>query len=118
MNRKIKFSINFGEAPVKELLQGRAETRACISQLARSTSYYYLGRTMEDKYATAKKLIADIFHGNKGRYGYRRVTAVLKRQGHNTVSKIMGELGLKCNLRPKRYRSYKGNQGIITHDLL
>lgn len=90
--------------------------------MARSTFYYYLKRIKEDKYASARKLISDIFHRNKGRYGYRRVTAVLKQQGftlnHKTVSRLMSELGLKCTLRPKKYRSYRGNQGIIAPDLL
>jgi putative transposase len=69
-----------------------------------------------------KKLISDIFHNNKGRYGYRRVTAALKQQGqtinHKTVFRLMGELGLRCTLRPKKYRSYKGDQGTIAPNLL
>jgi putative transposase len=90
--------------------------------MARSTFYYHLKRVKEDKYASARKLISDIFHRNKGRYGYRRITATLKRDGytinHKTVSRLMGELGLKCTLRPKRYRSYKGDQGRIAPDLV
>lgn len=93
-----------------------------ISQLARSTFYYHLKHSKEDKYTHTKKLISEIFHSNQGRYGYRRITATLKQQGHTinhkTVSRLLGELGLKCTLRPKRYRSYKGTQGVIAPDLL
>lgn len=90
--------------------------------MARSTFYYYLKHPTEDKYMAINQLITDIFHKNKGRYGYRRITAVMKQQGyiinHKTVSRLMGQLGLKCTVRPKRYRSYRGNQGIIAPDLL
>ena len=90
--------------------------------MARSTFYYYRKHPREDKYASAKKSISNIFHRNKGRYGYRRVTATLKQDGytinHKTVARLMGELGLKCTLRPKRYRSYKGDQGRIAPDLV
>lgn len=92
------------------------------SELARSTFYYHLKHAKEDRYAPARKLISDIFHRHRGRYGYRRITAALKQQGctinHKTVSRLMGELGLKCTLRPKRYRSYKGDHGRIAPDLV
>ena len=49
-----------------------------------------------DKYIEEKKLIADIFNGNKGRYGYRRITASLRSRGviinHKTALKLMKEL--------------------------
>ncbi len=90
--------------------------------MARSTFYYYLKRTSVDKYAAIKKLIIKIVNENKGRYGYRRVTATIKEQGykinHKTIARLMAELGLKCTLRPKKYRSYRGTQGRIAPDLL
>ena len=70
-----------------------------------------------DKYAQAKAEITAIFHENKGRYGYRRVTAELQSRGihlnHKTVQRLMKELGLVCRVRMKKYRSYKGEQGKI-----
>lgn len=94
-----------------------------ISQMARSTFYYYLKRSNEDKHATVKKLIIDIFHRHKGRYGYRRVTNELIGEcryhiNHKTVYRLMNELGLKCRIRLKKYRSYRGQQGKIVPDLL
>jgi transposase InsO family protein len=89
-----------------------------IAQLPRSTFYYHSKqRSKEDKYAQAKAEIATIYHENKGRYGYRRVTDELHNRGillnHKTVQRLMKELGLICRVRMKKYRSYKGEQGKI-----
>ncbi|WP_257215295.1 IS3 family transposase, partial [Pseudomonas syringae] len=47
------------------------------------------------------------FYEHKGRYGYRRITAALRRAGHlvnhKTVQKLMGQLGLKSLIRVKKY---------------
>ena len=75
-----------------------------------------------DKYASVKEEITTIFHENKGRYGYRRITTVLRSRGflvnHKTVQRLMKELGLICRIRMKKYRSYKGNVGKIAPNLL
>ena len=75
-----------------------------------------------DKYADVKTEIAAIYHENKGRYGYRRITMVLRSRGsilnHKTVHRLMKELGLVCRVRIKKYRSYKGEVGKITPNLL
>ena len=81
-----------------------------IAQLSRSTFYYHLKRmSYHDKYETEKAEIAAIYHENKGRYGYRRITSELKRRGlplnHKTVQRLMKELGLVCRVRMKKYRS-------------
>ena len=77
---------------------------------------------MDDKHAALKAQIADVFHRHKGRYGYRRVAAVVRTNGQRvnrkTVQRLMGHLKLKCTLRPKRYRSYKGSQGPLVPDHL
>ena len=52
-----------------------------IAQLPRATFYYYLKRQHKsDKYARAKEEIAAIYHINRGRYGYRRITAELHNE--------------------------------------
>ena len=94
-----------------------------IAQLPRATFYYYLKRMQRaDKYAGAKEEIAAIYHENKGRYGYRRITMVLHSRGfllnHKTVQRLMKELGLVCRVRIKKYRSYKGEIGRIAPNLL
>ena len=75
-----------------------------------------------DKYAEAKEEILTIYYRNKGRYGYRRITAALHNSGmhlnHKTVQRLMKELGLVCRVRVKKYRSYKGEVGKIAPNLL
>ena len=75
-----------------------------------------------DKYENAKEEITAIYHENKGRYGYRRITMELHKReiplNHKTVQRLMKELGLVCRVRMKKYRSYKGEVGKIAPNLL
>ena len=93
-----------------------------IAKLPRSTFYYRVKYQKEDKYAREKEEIRKIFHENKGRYGYRRVTMALRNCGfflnHKTVQRLMKEMGLVCRVRMKKYRSYKGEQGTTAPNLL
>lgn len=84
--------------------------------LPRSLFYYHCKvRRAPDKYGAIKDLIRSIFEQHHGRYGYRRITAALKNMGkeinHKTVSRLMGVLGLQSKVRPKKYRSFKGDIG-------
>lgn len=94
-----------------------------IAHLPRATFYYHLKRlNQEDKYKVAKDEITAIYHENKGRYGYRRITVELHKRkiylNHKTVLKLMKILGLVCHVRMKKYRSYKGEVGRIAPNLL
>ena len=94
-----------------------------IAQLPRATFYYQLKRMQKaDKYAEAKAEIFSIYHENKGRYGYRRITVALRNKkiylNHKTVQRLMKTLGLVCRVRVKKYRSYKGVVGRIAPNLL
>ena len=94
-----------------------------IAQLPRATFYYHLKQMQKaDKYASVKEEITAIYHENKGRYGYRRITEVLHSRGfsvnHKTVQRLMKDLGLVCRVRMKKYRSYKGEVGKIAPNLL
>ena len=78
-----------------------------------------------DKYKSVKAEITAIYHENKGRYGYRRITAELHKRNfllnHKTVQRLMKELGLVCRVRMKKYRSYKGIEnffGLLKSELL
>ena len=100
---------------MKDLLQ--------LSGLARSTFYYYLKHQNTDKYEKEKREITDIFNANKGRYGYRRILAVLHCRGysinHKTVLKLMNSLGLKGKQRKNdKYHSYKGQVGKVADNHL
>lgn len=75
-----------------------------------------------DKYVAAKTEIETIFHENRGRYGYRRITIALRSKGiflnHKTVQRLIKQMGLVCRVRAKKYRSYKGEVGKIAPNLL
>ena len=46
-----------------------------LVHMPRSTYYYYVKKSKEpDKYANIKNEIHAIYHENRGRYGYRRIT--------------------------------------------
>ena len=78
----------------------------------------------EDPNQTWKTLILEIFEKHEGRYGYRRIHAELKAQGHKInhkkVQRIMNELNLKCEkfVRKSRYKSYKGTVGKVAKNRL
>ncbi|QGZ38061.1 IS3 family transposase [Pseudoduganella flava] len=87
-----------------------------VAQLPRSTFYYQqslLGK--DDKYDGLKRAIKEVYERHKGRYGYRRITCAVRQAGeqvnHKTVQRLMGVLGLKSLVRPKKYRSFKGEVG-------
>lgn len=91
--------------------------------MPRSTFYYHLkAMVLPDKYAGTKKRITEIYHENKGRYGYRRITLALRREGeginHKAVQRLMGCLSLKAAIKIKRYKSYKGEVGRIVKNVI
>lgn len=69
-----------------------------------------------------KKRIQRVFDKHQGRYGYRRVALEIRSKGqivnHKRVQRLMGELHLKSLVRPKKYRSYKGEVGEAADNLL
>ncbi|MHC8303772.1 IS3 family transposase [Pseudomonas sp. PB3P13] len=93
------------------------------ADLPRST-YYYQAKAMAsgDRFASLKAAIQSIQATHKGRYGYRRMTAALRNIGQmvnsKTVRRLMDELGLKCTVRPKKYRSYRGLMGEASPNTL
>ncbi len=94
-----------------------------IAGLARSTFYYHCkALALADRYADVKVAIRTIFERHQGRYGYRRVTVALRQLGHilnhKLVQRLMQAMGLKSLVRPKRYRSYRGEVGQIAPNLL
>lgn len=91
--------------------------------MARSTFYYHRRKSKQpDKYGCEKDEIVSIYHEHKGRYGYRRITAELRNRGyfinHKTVLKLMSECGIKCQVRLRKYKSYRGELGTVAPDLL
>lgn len=80
-----------------------------VAGMARSTYYYRLGAiSAPDKYASLRTRIKELHLLHKGRYGYRRLTASLRQEGHQvnhkTVRKLMRAEGIVCKIRTKRKR--------------
>ena len=91
--------------------------------MARSSFYYYVKQSGHtDKYSEIKAMIQSLYHKHKGRYGYRRITLVLRQQGqiinHKTIFRLMQTLKLKSIIRVKKYKSYRGEQGKIVPNIL
>ena len=87
-----------------------------VAQLPRSTFYYQQSvLRQDDKYGQLKQTIKTVYEHHKGRYGYRRITVAVRQSGchvnHKLVQRLMGVLRLKSLVRPKKYRSFKGEVG-------
>lgn len=93
------------------------------ASIARSTFYYH-SRQLDQpcKNSELKNRILAIYHQHKGRYGYRRITYALRNLGwlvnHKKVQRLMQIMGLKSLVRPKKYRSYRGQEGRIAANAL
>jgi len=91
--------------------------------MAKSTFHYQIKTSSQPhKHAGLMDKIKTVYTVNKGRYGYRRITATLCKMGqavsHNTVQRLMTRLSIKSLVRPKKYKSYKGEVGRIAPDVL
>lgn len=91
--------------------------------LARSTFFYHQARLASpDPLADLKTAITEVFEASRHRFGHRRVWAQLRSQGwivaKKTVLKLMRELGLRCQIRRKRFRSFTGEVGKTFPNLL
>lgn len=90
--------------------------------MPRSSFYYYAKQEVIDTYLDVKEKIKCLYHKHKGRFGYRRITLLLRQDGliinHKTVLRLMSVLKLKSLIRRKKYKSYKGEQGKIAPNIL
>lgn len=106
-----------------ELRQGHALTQLLkAARLSRSTFYYQAkAHQAGDRHAGLKARIREVYEHHRGRYGYRRITAALRQGGetvnHKTVQRLMQTLKLKSLVRPKKYRSYRGEQAKVPNIL-
>lgn len=87
-----------------------------LAGIPKATYYYYVQKNQKtDKYKELKELMRSIFYEHNARYGYRRITLELRNRGvvvnHKLVLKLMNEMLLRCKVRRKKYKSYKGEVG-------
>jgi putative transposase len=77
----------------------------------------------KDRHEALRVVLREEFHNAHGRYGYRRLRLVLAQQhgihaSGKTIVKLLREENLKCLVRRKKYRSYKGEIGETAPNLL
>lgn len=90
------------------------------------SNYYTMNKKDKDlKNAQLMKRIKEIFREHKHRYGYRRITGQLHREGfkanHKRVKRLMCKMRLYAIAIKKRiskYSSYRGNVGKIKTNLI
>lgn len=91
--------------------------------MARSTYYYHLkSLDLPDKDQLIMDMIKSIYDTHKGRYGYRRITLELRNNNmlinHKKVERLMKQMGIKSLIRAKKYRSYRGQEGKISPNII
>ena len=82
----------------------------CLPGIAPGGHHCHHARLGVDKYAGLRAEVAGAFADSKGRYGYRRIKAVLKTGvSEKVVRRIMAEEGLSAHVpKRRRYSSYEG----------
>ncbi len=95
---------------------------AKLAGLPRSTFYYSASHPKQDKHKEERELVQRIYHENKGRYGYRRITLEFRNRGlatnHKVIQRLMHEERIVCKVRQRKYSSYKGQIGKVAPNLL
>ena len=92
--------------------------------MPRSTFYYHLNNLKkEDKYTLLRVRVIELFTENKGRYGYRRIHALLKRENiivsEKVIRRIMKEEQLVVKIkRTRKYNSYQGEISPAVDNLI
>lgn len=101
---------------VINVLRNRYPLKTLLFELALAkSSYCYQNSALArpDKYAVLRENIKHLFDENLGRYGYRRIWWLLKRQGICISEKVIRRLMKTDNLtvyvpRKRKYSSYQG----------
>lgn len=127
-NKKSKLNTPINESEREELIRLREENRFLKMKIIYEKSYkpcYWKREQKQGKDKEVKDEIKTIVEESRGRYGYRRVTMVLKNKGfninHKRVLRIMREESLLCSklkTRSRKYSSYKGQIGKVADNIV
>lgn len=104
------------EYPLKEVLD-------CLG-MARSSYFYHRKiASMPGKYEKLRRRIIEIFEENGGRYGYRRIHALLAREETRVSEKVVRLIMLESELvvirkRKRKYSSYQGEDSPAADNLI
>lgn len=83
---------NREKAVIIDVLKNRYSLPLLLQKLQLSkSSYYYQEQSLqkEDKYTLLRVRVIELFTENKGRYGYRRIHALLKRENIIVSEKVI-----------------------------
>ena len=83
---------NREKAVIIDVLKNRYSLPLLLQKLQLSkSSYYYQEQSLqkEDKYTLLRVRVIKLFTENKGRYGYRRIHALLKRENIIVSEKVI-----------------------------
>lgn len=91
--------------------------------LKRSTYYYNVSHPKADAYADVRPLVREVFSRTPNGMGYRQVAMALRAEQGLAISgkkvlQLMHEEGCRCQIRRKRYRSYRGEVGKVAGNVL
>lgn len=93
--------------------------------LPKTTYYRYAGgrNPKADRWVDVRPLVREIFSRTPNGMGYRQVAMALKAEqglaiSGKTVLKLMREEELRCQIRRRRYNSYRGEQGKVARNVL
>lgn len=111
----IKEMTNREKTIVIDALRTRFKVKELLPVLEISkSSYCYVSSSLKrDKYATLRRRIKELFNESHARYGYRRIHALLIREGNTISEKIVRRIMKEDKLivgfaKKKKYSSYKG----------
>jgi transposase InsO family protein/transposase-like protein len=90
-------------------------------KIAKSSYFYQRGALSKpDMHKERRARVREIFDENGGRYGYRRVHAILTREGDGVSEKVVRRIMKEenCEVKVKRRRKYNSYQGEVTPAVL
>lgn len=77
---------------------------------------------MPDRHEEIKAKIQAVYAEHRGLYGYRRITAAIRRDGqqinHKCVQRHMREMGMKSCVRARKFRTYRGELDEASPNIL
>lgn len=117
---------NREKAVIIDALKNKYSLPKLCEKLAMSRSSYYYQETAmhaEDKYREIRVKICEFFHDNYDAFGYRKIHALLRREGtilsEKVIRRIMREEGLVVKVhRRRKYNSYKGEISPAVENLI
>ena len=92
-----------------------------VAGMAKSTYEYAIKRIDADPNRELKDRIKRLFYENGGVYGYRRITASIRKEtkvNHKKIQRLMKDMKLYAAQPKGKYNSFRGEVGKIAPNIL